>query len=117
MREMFPPAATPAKPELWRRSMTFAWFQKYIRLSGESADGHRPPLHWLFPAQPCPLDALRGTSYQLMPEPETTNLDLPPQPHLQSGHVGNPGEASFRAVFVLIIQRAAFAGQLRRATH
>ncbi|HLP75865.1 MAG TPA: hypothetical protein VK327_03030 [Candidatus Paceibacterota bacterium] len=27
---------------------------------------------------------------------------------------GNPGEVSFRAVFVLMIQRAAFAGQLQR---
>jgi hypothetical protein len=30
---------------------------------------------------------------------------------------GITGEVSFRAVFVLMMQHAAFAGQLRRATH
>jgi hypothetical protein len=35
----------------------------------------------------------------------------------KSATAENPGEVSFRVVFVLMIQRAAFAGQLRRATH
>jgi hypothetical protein len=62
------------------------------------------------------LDVPGASSYQLHRIPEIANLDPPPRSHLSSVTAGNPGEASFWAVFAPVETRVVYLEQMPRAS-